>query len=66
MVCYCEYCKEYIDAQVFEEPVSFMVDGEEIFYLSKVAVCELCKEEIYVPDLARFNKSELEKALSNS
>jgi uncharacterized protein with PIN domain len=52
---YCVTCDKEVGYSVKEEKVKDTVKGFEIEYVASIAICDICGEEIYVPELSDMN-----------
>lgn len=50
-VAICEYCREYVEYEIFNREVKEEVDGLIVNYIEEFAVCNKCNNEIYVGEI---------------
>lgn len=52
---YCPKCNKMTDSQVIFKEEVFKVKGEDIKIMSSIAICNECKEEVFVEELEEVN-----------
>lgn len=52
---YCPKCSKMTDSQVISKEEMFKVKGEDIKIMSSIAICNECKEEVFVEELEEVN-----------
>lgn len=59
---YCLNCYQKRPYTVYERPDVFDIRGTHIPYIEKYAVCDVCKDELYVPEISGENTRAREAA----
>lgn len=59
---FCEKCRDAVEYNVKTVDKEKEIKGKVIKYIGKVAYCDECKEEIFVPEIRDYNLKELDFA----
>lgn len=62
---FCTKCNDKTIWQLQFHPVEIEVRGKRFKYIEAVALCDVCGEEMYVPDINDFNAKAREEAYKN-
>jgi uncharacterized protein with PIN domain len=57
----CENCRKKVSFSVRDENVVTNIKGREIKFSGKVACCDNCGEEVYVPEVEKNNLETLKR-----
>ena len=57
---YCEKCHDVLETYVVEQaPMKNTLKGKEYSYIGKIARCPVCGEEVWVPEIEKYNKEQI-------
>ncbi len=62
MKAFCETCRDIVEYQVKMVDKVKKIKGSTVKYTAKIAYCDVCKEEIFVPELRDYNLEKLDAA----
>jgi putative zinc finger/helix-turn-helix YgiT family protein len=63
---FCEKCRDTVEYSVKTVDKEKEIKGKVLKYVGKVAYCNECKEEIFVPEIRDYNLSKLDAAYRES
>ncbi|NLJ95947.1 MAG: DUF4065 domain-containing protein [Clostridiales bacterium] len=63
---FCEKCRNIVEYSVKTVNKEKLLKGKNLKYISKVAYCNECKEEIFVPEIRDYNLNALDNAYRDS
>lgn len=66
MIGFCEKCRDTVEYNVKMVEKEKEIKGKVIKYVGRVAYCDECKEEIFVPEIRDYNLKELDSAYRES
>jgi len=59
---FCEKCRDTVECNVKMTDKEKAIKGRTVKYVGKVAYCDECKEEIFVPEIRDYNLRDLDAA----
>jgi hypothetical protein len=59
----CENCRKKVSFSVRDENIAVDIKGWEIIFSGKVTYCNICGEEVYVPEVEKNNLETLKKEI---
>jgi uncharacterized phage-associated protein len=62
MKAFCETCRDIVEYRIKMIDKVKKIKGSTVKYTAKVAYCDICKEEIFVPGFRDYNLEELDAA----
>ena len=62
---FCEQCRDIVEYRVSTVETETKIKGKVIRYVGKVAHCDECKEEIFIPEIRDYNLNALDVAYRN-
>lgn len=62
MLGFCETCRDMVQCHVKDKQMIKNIRGKDIEYMGKVAFCNECKNEIFVPEIRDYNLEMLDKS----
>lgn len=63
---FCEKCRDSVEYTVKKVNKERVIKGKVLNYIGKVAYCNECKNEVFVPEIRDYNLSELDAAYRES
>ncbi len=63
---FCEKCRDVLEYRVKMIEKEKMIKGSLVKYTARVAYCDICNEEIFLPELRDFNLKALDAAYRES
>ncbi len=59
---FCETCRDMVECRIKMIEREKDIKGSKVKYTAKVAYCDICKEEIFIPELRDYNLKALDAA----